>query len=264
MPTRTDRSFDDLIAEATSTPIQGWDFSFLHGRIEREPLPWDYPRIAAEMVAEASRVCDIDTGGGELLKCLRPPHGSVAVEPYPPNVGAATEHLAQIGVTVVPRVSDSLPLDDEAFDLVLNRHGALHPGEMHRVLRPEGWLLTQQVGARNDAEFNEALGLSTSVFPDAVDSVENLVDALEAVGFAIHDARQHWITVRYLDIGAVVFQLRMVPWQAPGFDVELHRPQLARIHERIVTEGGFRVRSQRFLVRAQKIGSQQPVAARRT
>lgn len=68
----------------------------------------------------------------------------------------------------------------------------------------------------------------------------------------IHAAREAWVTARYLDVGAVVCHLRMIPWQAPGFDAALHRPQSERIHDHMLTEGGFSERNQPFLVRAQK------------
>lgn len=58
---------------------------------------------------------------------------------------------------------------------------------------------------------------------------------------------------RYLDIGAVVFQLRAVPWQAPGFDVRQHRDELRKLHDQITSDGGFEVRSQRFLVRGAQL-----------
>lgn len=246
------RSFDDLVQEAVSAPVQGWDFSFLRGRAEHGPLPWSYRRMAGEMVANARRVCDVDTGGGELFSSLRPPRGSVAVEPHPPSVPIAAARLQPLGVTVLPRMADPLPLDDAAVDLVLNSHGYLQLSETYRVLSPGGWLLTQQVGAQNDTEFNEALGIPASPHPAALDSVAAVVEDLQALGFVVSEAREAWVTVRYLDIGAVVFQLRMVPWQAPGFDPEVHRSRLQRIHSRILDEGGFSVRSQRFLIQARK------------
>ncbi|WAP50741.1 hypothetical protein OL239_12005 [Arthrobacter sp. ATA002] len=60
------------------------------------------------------------------------------------------------------------------------------------------------------------------------------------------------VSTRFLDVGAVVFQLRAVPWQAPGFDAVSHREHLWRIHEQIAQTGGFEVRSRRFLVKASR------------
>lgn len=246
------RSFDELVDEATSAPVEGWDFSFLHGRTEEEPLPWNYQDLAADLVAHARRVLDVDTGGGEMFSSLRPPRGSAAVEPHPPNVAVAARRLHPHGVTVVERTSDTLPADDAMFDVVLNRHGYLHALETYRVLAPSGRLLTQQVGARNDIEFNEALGIPAAVDAPMSSTVESLLGDLEDAGFAIRNIREAVVVTRFLDVGAVVFQLRAVPWQAPGFDAVRHREQLRRIQDQIVQTGGFEVRSRRFLIDAQK------------
>lgn len=209
--------------------------------------------MAAALVAGARRVLDVDTGGGEVFSSLHPPRGSVAVEPYHPNVALAVRRLKPLGVRVVERSTETLPVDDAAFDLLLNRHGYLNAAEAYRVLVPGGRLLTQQVGARNDVELNEALGIPAVADPTVPSSVEGLRDELMRAGFATCDVREAVIATRFFDIGAVVFQLRAVPWQAPGFDVARHRDQLRRIHDQIARTGGFEVCSQRFLIQAEKL-----------
>ncbi|MFC7620098.1 methyltransferase domain-containing protein [Microlunatus sp. GCM10028923] len=246
------RSFDELFDEAASVPIEGWDFAFNRGRTEDQSLPWIYQDLARPLVAEARRVLDIDTGGGEIFGSLEPPTGSVAVEPHAPNVPIATARLGPLGVTVIERAGARLPITDGEFDLVLNRHGYFDAPELCRVLAPGGLLLTQQVAAQNDLEFNEALGLPPKVDPAIPNSLHELTEGLRSVGFQIVDAREASIRTRYLDVGAVIYQLRVVSWQAPGFDPKRHRPQLRRIHDHIVEAGGFEVRSRRFLVRARK------------
>jgi SAM-dependent methyltransferase len=246
------RSFDDLVDEAVSEPVEGWDFSFVHSRTTEQPLPWSYEDIARGLVMTAHRVLDVDTGGGEIFGSLRPPAGSIAVEPYHPNVAVASRLLNPLGVSVVERADDTLPVGDAAFDLVLNRHGYLHPGETYRVLTPGGRLLTQQVGPRNDLEFNEALGIPPAVDPAFAGSLDQIVGELEYAGLMVVDAQEANVVRRYLDVAAVIFQLRAVPWQAPGFDVERHQRELRRIHDQITNDGGFEVRSQRFLIQAQK------------
>lgn len=247
------RSFDELVDEASSALIAGWDFSFLQGRAEQGALPWRYQHMAAELVAGARRVLDVDTGGGELFGSLHPPRGSVAVELYQPNIAVATQQLESLGVRVVERSTEILPVDDAGFDLLLNRHGYLDAAEFYRVLAPGGKLLSQQVGAWNDVELNEALGIPSVVDRTAPASAEGLRDDLMRAGFAVRDVRGAIITTRFLDIGAVVFQLRAVSWQAPGFDVVRHRERLRRIHDQIVRTGRFEVRSQRFLIEAEKL-----------
>jgi SAM-dependent methyltransferase len=41
----------------------GWDFSGM--RDLREPVPWDYPEVAARYLRAGDEVLDVGTGGGE-------------------------------------------------------------------------------------------------------------------------------------------------------------------------------------------------------
>lgn len=244
--------FDDLVQDANSVSLEGWDFSFLNGRTVGDALPWDYQQMASDLVFRAHRTLDIDTGGGEIFESLKPRRGSVAVEPYTPNFALSTQRLQALGVEVKERTSELLPVNDASFDLVLNRHGYLNPEEFHRVLIPGGVLLTQQVGGLNDIEFNEALGIPASVNASAPASAQDLRNSLRRAGFVNCRVSEAMVSTRFLDVGAVVYQLRAVPWQAPGFDAVSHREPLLRIHEHIAQTGGFEVRSQRFLVKADK------------
>ena len=101
-------------------------------------------------------------------------------------------------------------------------------------------------------ELNEALAIAPTVHPGAVTVSSDLVGRLGDVGFVEGSVREAVVPTRFLDVGAVVFHLRAVPWQAPGFDVVRHRAQLERLHHEILRTGGFVVRSRRFLVAARK------------
>jgi SAM-dependent methyltransferase len=239
---------DRLLAEAAAEPLSGWDFSRLADRVVSDPLPWDYTALAAESAGRAERVLDIDTGGGEVLATLGVPRGSVAVEPYAPNVPIARTRLRPYGIEVRARTGRELPCASSDFDLVLNRHGALDPAEVVRVLRPGGVFWTQQVGADNDAELNAALGEAPVVggLPSAADAAEQL----DAAGLQVLRADDAWPQTRFLDVGAVVLHLRAVSWQVPAFDVDRHRPQLLEIDRIIRTDGAFTVTDHRLLLHA--------------
>lgn len=248
MPDSSQADVDRLVAEAAAVPLSGWDFSRLDGRVRSDPLPWDYVALARAAAHRAERVLDIDTGGGEVLATLGAPAGSVAVEPYAPNVPVARARLQPYGIEVRERTGERLPVEDAGFDLVLNRHGALDPTEIARVLRPGGSVWTQQVGAGNDAELNAAFaappptgGLST---PAAG------TDLLREAGLDVLRAEEAWPRSAYLDVGAVVLQLRAVSWQVPDFDVVRHRHHLTEIDRIIRTTGAFTVISHRLLFHA--------------
>jgi SAM-dependent methyltransferase len=253
-PNRASRDeFDALVNAASEVTLSGWDFSFLADRMSSEALPWNYVDLARRAAQRAACVLDIDTGGGEVLATISPPPGSIALEPYPPNVPLAAATLKPLGIEVRYRPTCQLPVSDAAFDLVLNRHGALDATEVARVLAPGGVFLTQQVGSSNDIEFGEALGLASAGSDSALETLAQARQTLEDVGLKITRAAEAWPRTHYLDIGAVILQLRAVPWQVPGFDVAEHRNRLWAIHQSIIEEGSFTVTSHRLLLEAARV-----------
>src|SRR5260370_39077516 len=88
------QTFDDLVAEADSVSVDGWDFSWLNGRASEERPAWGYARMMGERMARASASLDIQSGGGEVLAGVaRLPALTVATESWPPNIARATQRL---------------------------------------------------------------------------------------------------------------------------------------------------------------------------
>jgi SAM-dependent methyltransferase len=249
------KTFTELVAEAAAVPLQGWDFTWLAGRAEGSEPSWSYPDLARSLVQTLvranGRLLDLDTGGGELLASLGPlPPRTVATEGWPPNVPVARERLEPLGAEVRFAPAPTLPAGPESADLVLNRHGRLHAGEISRVLRPGGRLLTQQVGSDDCAEINESLGASPA-YGERWDA-ETATTTLQAAGLTVTDVRQEHPTLVFHDVGALVFQLRQVSWQVPGFTVDRYEDALRRIDRRIRRQGEFTVHAHRFLIQAHR------------
>jgi len=163
----------------------------------------------------------------------------VAVESAPDNIDQQDATPADTG--------SHLPFHDGSFDLVLNRHSSYCPNELARVLRPGGTYLTQQRGEGDD-ELLRLFDRPVHVGPNFGLAVA--VGQLEDAGFEILRAEEFDATVRFFDVGAVVYYLRAIPWIVPNFDVEADRATLHRIHDTIESEGSFGVGSYRFLIEA--------------
>ena len=251
------RDFDELVAEASSISVDGWDFSWLEGRATEQRPSWGYQSQMARRMQAATAALDIQTGGGEVLAGVPSlPPTVAATESWPPNVARATELLHPRGVVVVADDDQPpLPFADGAFDLVVSRHPVkAWWTEIARVLAPGGTYLAQHVGPGSVFELVEHfLGPQT----EDVRNVRHPDEArrgAEAAGFDVVDLRDERLRMEFFDIGAVVYFLRKVIWIVPGFTVEGHRDALRRLDRRIRDQGPFVAHSSRFLIEARRPG----------
>ena len=239
--------YEELVGEALGVPVTGWEFAWLNGRAVGSEPAWSYPELARSLLRRAGSLLDLDTGGGELLADLAPlPPHTVAVESWTPNVPVARDRLTPLGVTLVTE----LPSGEREFDVVLSRHGRLPVTDIARLLRPGGTLLSQQVGSDDMAELNAALG-APPPHPRRW-TADVVVEQLRAAGLTVEDAREERPPLTFRDIGAIVYELRAVPWQVRDFTVQRYDPQLRRLDAIIRVDGGFTVTAHRFLVRASR------------
>ncbi len=249
------RSFEALVAEAASAPIDGWDFSWLDGRATEARPSWGYQRLLAAQLATTSAALDIQTGGGEVLAGAGVdgfPPTMVATEGWPPNVERATALLAPLGVVVVADPEDPpLPFPDGTFDVVSSRHpAAVHWPEIARVLAPGGTYFAQHVGGGANVELTEYfLGPFESSNRRHHD-VER--DHALATGLEVFCCKNERLQLEFFDIGAVIFFLRKVIWTVPDFTVERYLPRLRELHDQIQRVGGFRSTTSRTLFELHK------------
>jgi SAM-dependent methyltransferase len=242
-----DQDYEHLVNQAVGVRIMGWEFSWLDGRALGSDPSWSFPDLARPLLRRVHSLLDLDTGGGELLAELAPlPPHTVAVESWAPNTPVARDRLAPFGVSVVTE----LPGGEEEFDVVLSRHGRLPVEDIARLLRPGGTLLSQQVGSDDLVALNAELGAPP---PYAhIWNAEVAVAQLEAAGLEVEDIREEHPPLIFRDVGAVVYQLRAVPWQVRDFDPVRYDRALRRIDALIRTYGSFTVKAHRFLIRASR------------
>jgi len=234
--------------------IRGWDFSHIDGRHEESPLPWSYRDIILKHLRPDMRILDMDTGGGEFLLSLNHPHEhTAAIEAYPPNVQLCRDTLLPRGIDFREAKADGpLPFGNETFDLVLNRHGSFGAEEIHRVLKPGGFFITQQVGADNDRALVEALYDNPPPIPYPDQRLPIIQSQFEQAGFRTLDAREAFLPIRFFDIGALVWFARIIQWEFPGFSVKKNLPCLLRLQEQIEEGRAIEADAHRILMVAQK------------
>ena len=236
-------------------PFTGWDFSYLDGRMIEEHPPWSYPARARTLMQQSASVLDMGTGGGERLLELRDdwPEQVVVTESYPLNVKLAGERLGPLGVTVVEvaltRVGP-MPFETGEFDLVLNRHSGLNCAEVARILAPGGTFLSQQVHGLWAQDLLAAFG-TTPQWPDA--TLDFYLPKLEAAGLSVETAEEWLGRLAFLDVGAVVYYLKAVPWLVEGFSVDSHTEHLLRLQRRLERDGELVFEARKMLIEARKV-----------
>jgi SAM-dependent methyltransferase len=244
-----------LISEALQQKFSGWDFSYIANRWIESPISWDYAQVARAHMKPDGSLLDMDTGGGEVLSSLQPlPHTTFAAEGYIPNIPVARDRLEPLGVKVVQLFEgkEKLPFSDSFFDLVLNRHGSFSATEVQRILKPNGIFLTQQVGGENNFQINELLQEHPE-FKYSYRTLKRAVGHLVSAGFQILEQKEEFPETTILDVGALVYYLKVISWQIADFSVEQYYDKLAEIHNTIQKNGHLRIRSHRFLIVSKKV-----------
>jgi len=246
--------FEFLITEAEAH-FSGWDFSYIDERQSQTPLRWSYVSECLLRVRKANVILDMDTGGGEVFSRFAPfPPQTYVTESYLPNVKIAREKLEPLGVKVVALEDEEpreLPFDERFFDLILNRHGYYRAEEVQRIIQPGGTFVTQQVGNRNDIGIRQLLSAPNPEPIEAWDDLAKATADLESAGFKLIKAMEDIYLQRFYDVGAIVYQLKAVPWQIPDFSVERYFEQLKDAHQQITRQGYVDVAEHRFFIIAE-------------
>ena len=233
----------------------GWDFSYIAdtGRMVETPLEWSYTTKILKKLRDADYLLDMGTGGGEFLSLLQPlPANSFATEGYEPNLSVAKQRLEPLGVKVV-KVEDDNKLDfkDDFFDLIINRHEEYSANEVKRVLKENGYFITQQVGGKNCIELNEILGASED-FGMTEWKLEYAVNEFQEIDLEVIEKHEDFPALRFYDIGAIIYYLKAVPWQIPDFSVDKYYDSLKKIHDSIQEKGFIDIEEHRFMLLVKK------------
>lgn len=256
MDKTAEEEFIGLFNDAKAADIKGWDFSYIKDRMISELPPWEYRKIILPFVKKSTYMLDMGTGGGEFLSTLKPlPKNTYATEAYPLNIPIAQKNLEKQGIKVVSVTKhEEIPLPNDFFDLIINRHEYYCPHEVYRILKPNGIFITQQVGKYDNIELNQFFGDET--YKNAEWDFENASLQLKSNGFDILDGKEALFKEHFRDIGAVVFYLRMISWQVPDFDIDKNVSNFKELNVKIQKTGQFTTHSHRFLIIAKKMDFQ--------
>ncbi len=233
-------------------PFEGWNFSHLKRRVTEEKPPWNYVKTAKKLAKGCLCVLDIDTGGGEVLsKIISRRHKCYAIEGYTTNVRVARKNLKRLGVNVIyANSSRTFPFNDETFDCVLNRHGAINAKEIYRVLKKDGVFFTQQVDTRKN--LIDLLRIFGAQPKWVFNYLQYRKKELVQLGFTPLKAHEWKGNIIFKDVGALVYFLKATSWLVDNFSVRSHHKYLERLQKKLEKEGKLQFTIARFCILAQK------------
>lgn len=237
--------------------FSGWNFTYIEDRVVNAPLTWSYSSIIIPLLKNSETLLDMGTGGGEFLASLFPlPKYTCATETYYPNLSIAKKRLEPLGVNVYYYESDNnLPFEDDQFDLIINRHESYSEKELHRILKPNGVFVTQQVGDKNDCKLRLALTDSEKLDDDTEWNLHYAENKLKDSGFEILTSHEDITSTRIFDVGAIVYYLKAVPWELPNFSIDRYYSKLIALNQ-IIAEKGFlelKNNNHRFIIKSRKL-----------
>jgi SAM-dependent methyltransferase len=152
---------DELLAQVP--PRRGWDFSRMN--VLRQPVPWNYHDLVVRFLRRTDSVLDIGTGGGETFTQLASLFArGLGIDPDAEMIQLAVANSTSGNVRF--RVgSAELEAVSETFDVILDRQAPFDLEAVAVHLKPAGYFITQQVGERNMACVQAALGQETALPP---------------------------------------------------------------------------------------------------
>lgn len=171
-----------------------------------------------------------------------------------PRSGTSTRRWRPHGSGRSARASSApdslrLPFVASSFDLVLDRHEALEPREVARVLAPGGTVITQQCGPDDWPELGRFL--PKTVFPDHFNGYQQ---GFAAAGLTVEDARWHEDRVAFETLGDLVYLLLVAPWSFPEFDPGRDIDALLALEDALGIDDGIVMTELRYLIVASKPG----------
>lgn len=233
--------------------FKGWDFTYLDGRWSTVKLPWDYKQIILSYLQPSHKLLDMGTGGGEFLLTLNHPYELTSItEAYPPNVKLCNNILSPLGIEVNHVVEgSSLPFEEETFDIIINRHESFDICELKGILKDGGYFITQQVGGRNNNDLSQKL--IDNFKPNILHDLKYNQKLIESKGFDVLFQDEYFSQVKFFDLGALVYFVKIIEWEFPGFSVDSCFSRLLKLKEELQENGYISGIQHRFIIVARKL-----------
>ncbi|BEH90899.1 MAG: SAM-dependent methyltransferase [Turicibacter sp.] len=245
--------FNELVLEE-QRPFSKWDYSYLKEtqRMVQFPLIWKFPQVIkpylrdGECLVQMNRLDETDWASFTSLS-----KRTVALETKEDHLLKTRQPLNNLGIKVVFGDEGALlPFENETFDVMINRNQRFQVDEVSRVLRENGYFITQQIGGLSNGELNVWLNVEPTSYSNW--RLQVAVEQLKESGFTIIEVKEDISKTRFYDIGAIVYYLKTMTEQIPDFSVEKYFDRLVTMKKVMDEEGHLDVTRHRFLIVAKK------------
>ena len=244
----------EYLKKEEAKAFSGWDFSYLDGRWDDEQLPWDYKQIVLQYLKKDYKLLDIGTGGGEFLLTLNHPYINTTItEGYKPNYLLCKEKLEPLGIKVYNYIGDEnfKEIEDNTFDIVINRHESYNEKELYRILKPNGIFITQQVGAFNNNQLSKFFNENQEIqFIEL--TLEKSIKRLQDNNFDIIYSNEYYPILKFFDLGAIAYFAKIIEWEFIDFSVEKYIDKFMILQEELKEKGYIASKEHRFMIVCKK------------
>jgi ubiquinone/menaquinone biosynthesis C-methylase UbiE len=232
----------------------GWDFSKV--KKTEKGKKWDFYEEVVKVAKPTDRLLDIGTGGGErVLKITDKADSIVGIDSSESMVQTANKNLKKSGANNVEFLqmdAFNLGFPDSSFDLVTSRHCDFSPLEVYRVLKKDGYFLTQQVGENDKSNIKKAFRRGQFQNKRVGSMMQDYVSGLKETGFIDIKTADYNSTEYYKTPEDLIFLLKHTPI-IPDFgknkdDFET----LEKFIKKNKNRNGIITNSKRFMIMARK------------
>ena len=118
-------------------------------------------------------------------------------------------------------------------------------------MKPGGIFLTQQVAGNNLQDFAEEFETDTPM-AFLKETFDYWVKEIQNAGLKIIEAEEWQGHLEFLDVGAIAYFIKAIPWTAPDFDINKNMHDLEKLQRRLDKGERLVFTQGRFLFQSQK------------
>lgn len=234
---------------------KGWVFE--HSKNTEFECEWGdiYEYVLGSIKLEGMKVLDIGTADGLKFFKLSPYiKEGIGIDSEKSMVELAKKHKQEKGIENIEFITmdtGKMDFDNESFDLITSRHAPFSMKEVHRLLKPGGIFITQQVHERDKQNLKDVFNRGQNFDNPTDEYLNKLVKEANEIGFSEIESQKSSIDYFFNSRNHLVDFLTYTP-VIPDFNSEEEMPIVDNFIDQNSQDEGIRSNSERFLLKLVK------------